>query len=35
VLARGARRLVVVRAITDAEDPGAAAAEFARRLRES
>jgi len=33
VLAQGARRIVVVRAITDAEDPGAAAAEFARRLR--
>jgi thiamine-phosphate pyrophosphorylase len=33
VLARGARRVVVVRAITDAEDPGAAASEFARRLR--
>ena len=32
VLARGARRVVVVRAITDAEDPGAAAAAFARRL---
>ena len=35
VIARGARRVVVVRAITDAEDPGAAAAEFARRLRAS
>lgn len=33
VLARGARRVVVVRAITEADDPGAAAAEFARRLR--
>ncbi|MFB8205545.1 thiamine phosphate synthase [Kitasatospora purpeofusca] len=33
VLAAGARRVVVVRAITAAEDPGAAAAEFARRLR--
>lgn len=33
VLARGATRVVVVRAITEAEDPGAAAAEFARRLR--
>jgi thiamine-phosphate pyrophosphorylase len=33
VLARGVRRVVVVRAITDADDPGAAAAEFARRLR--
>ena len=33
VIARGARRVVVVRAITEADDPGAAAAEFARRLR--
>jgi thiamine-phosphate pyrophosphorylase len=33
VMARGARRVVVVRAITEASDPGAAAAEFARRLR--
>ncbi|TQF05785.1 thiamine phosphate synthase [Kitasatospora acidiphila] len=33
VLAAGARRVVVVRAITAAEDPGAAAAELARRLR--
>lgn len=32
VLEAGARRAVVVRAITDAEDPGRAAAEFARRL---
>ncbi|MGH3168049.1 MAG: thiamine phosphate synthase [Trebonia sp.] len=32
VLAAGARRVVVVRAITEADDPGAAAAEFARRL---
>ncbi|GII90247.1 thiamine phosphate synthase [Sinosporangium siamense] len=32
VLACGARRIVVVRAITEADDPGAAAAEFARRL---
>ncbi|MFD7920414.1 thiamine phosphate synthase [Streptomyces sp. NPDC059740] len=32
-LAAGARRVVVVRAITEAEDPGAAAAAFARRLR--
>ena len=32
VLAAGARRVVVVRAITDAPDPGAAAAAFARRL---
>lgn len=34
VIARGARRAVVVRAITEADDPGAAAATFARRLRE-
>lgn len=34
VLEAGARRAVVVRAITDAADPGGAAAEFARRLRE-
>jgi len=33
VLAAGARRVVIVRAITEAPDPGAAAAEFARRLR--
>jgi len=33
VLAAGARRVVVVRALTAAEDPGAAAAEFVRRLR--
>ncbi|MBO0837183.1 MAG: thiamine phosphate synthase [Actinobacteria bacterium] len=33
VLDAGARRVVVVRAITEADDPGAAAAEFARRLR--
>nr|BEK65374.1 thiamine phosphate synthase [Kitasatospora purpeofusca] len=33
VLAAGADRVVVVRAITAAEDPGAAAAAFARRLR--
>jgi thiamine-phosphate pyrophosphorylase len=33
VLARGARRAVVVRAITEAEDPGAAARVFADRLR--
>jgi thiamine-phosphate pyrophosphorylase len=32
VLDAGARRVVVVRAITEADDPGAAAAEFARRL---
>ena len=33
VLDAGARRVVVVRAITEAPDPGAAAAEFAARLR--
>jgi thiamine-phosphate pyrophosphorylase len=33
VIARGARRAVVVRAITEAEDPGAAAAAFSSRLR--
>ena len=33
VLAAGARRVVVVRAITEAADPAAAAAAFARRLR--
>jgi thiamine-phosphate pyrophosphorylase len=33
VLAAGATRVVVVRAITDADDPGAAAAAFAKRLR--
>ena len=33
VLGAGARRVVVVRAITEAADPGAAAAQFARRLR--
>ena len=33
VLAAGASRVVVVRAITEADDPGAAAAEFASRLR--
>jgi thiamine-phosphate pyrophosphorylase len=32
VLAAGASRVVVVRAITDADDPGAAAASLARRL---
>jgi thiamine-phosphate pyrophosphorylase len=32
VVAAGARRVVVVRAITDTDDPGAAAAMFARRL---
>lgn len=34
VLDAGARRVVVVRAITAADDPGAAAADLARRLRE-
>jgi hypothetical protein len=33
VLAAGATRVVVVRALTEADDPGAAAADFARRLR--
>ena len=33
VMARGARRVVVVRAITEADDPGAAARAFAERLR--
>jgi thiamine-phosphate pyrophosphorylase len=33
VLAAGARRVVVVRAITDASDPGVAAASLAARLR--
>ncbi|MFN2496400.1 MAG: thiamine phosphate synthase [Pseudonocardiaceae bacterium] len=33
VLAAGARRVVVVRAITEADDPRAAAAAFAQRLR--
>jgi thiamine-phosphate pyrophosphorylase len=33
VLEAGARRVVVVRAITEADDPGAAAAAFAKRLR--
>ncbi|WP_420033206.1 thiamine phosphate synthase [Streptomyces sp. cg28] len=33
VLEAGARRVVVVRAITEADDPGAAAAEFTKRLR--
>lgn len=32
VIARGARRVVVVRAITEADDPGAAARAFASRL---
>ncbi|TDQ52533.1 thiamine phosphate synthase [Actinorugispora endophytica] len=35
VLAAGARRVVVVRALTEAEDPRAAAAEFGRRLAEA
>jgi thiamine-phosphate pyrophosphorylase len=33
VIAQGATRIVVVRAITEAEDPGAAARAFASRLR--
>jgi thiamine-phosphate pyrophosphorylase len=33
VLAAGATRVVVVRAITEADDPGTAAAAFAKRLR--
>ncbi|EMF55452.1 MULTISPECIES: thiamine phosphate synthase [Streptomyces] len=33
VVEAGARRAVVVRAITEADDPGAAAAEFTERLR--
>jgi thiamine-phosphate pyrophosphorylase len=35
VLRAGARRVVVVRAITEADDPGEAAAEFAGRLRQA
>lgn len=35
VLDAGARRVVVVRAITGADDPGAAAADLAKRLREA
>ncbi|WP_344001195.1 thiamine phosphate synthase [Streptomyces thermocarboxydovorans] len=35
VLDAGARRIVVVRAITEADDPGAAAAELARRVRQA
>ncbi|SEF47741.1 thiamine-phosphate diphosphorylase [Thermomonospora echinospora] len=35
VLATGARRVVVVRAITEAADPAAATAELARRLHEA
>jgi thiamine-phosphate pyrophosphorylase len=34
VLAAGARRIVVVRAITEADDPRAAAADLTRRLRQ-
>ncbi|MFI1012369.1 thiamine phosphate synthase [Streptomyces sp. NPDC020965] len=34
VLDAGARRVVVVRAITEADDPAAAAADLARRIRE-
>lgn len=34
VLDAGARRIVVVRAITEADDPGAAAASLARRVRD-
>ncbi|MFD3455959.1 thiamine phosphate synthase [Streptomyces sp. NPDC058691] len=33
VLDAGARRIVVVRAVTEAEDPGSAAAELAKRVR--
>ncbi len=35
VLAAGARRIVVVRALTEAEDPGAAAARLASAVREA
>ncbi|HEV2890134.1 MAG TPA: thiamine phosphate synthase [Frankiaceae bacterium] len=35
VLRRGARRVVVVRALTEADDPAAAAAAFAERLRDA
>jgi thiamine-phosphate pyrophosphorylase len=35
VIARGATRAVVVRALTEADDPGAAAAAFAARLRDA
>ncbi|HET9379347.1 MAG TPA: thiamine phosphate synthase [Streptomyces sp.] len=35
VLEAGARRVVVVRALTEADDPGAAAAELAKRVREA
>ena len=34
VLAAGATRVVVVRAITEADDPAAAARAFTRRLRQ-
>ena len=33
VIEAGAERVVVVRAITEADDPAAAAGEFSRRLR--
>ncbi|WP_030671380.1 thiamine phosphate synthase [Streptomyces cellulosae] len=35
VLEAGARRVVVVRAITEADDPGAATAQFVKRLRQA
>jgi thiamine-phosphate pyrophosphorylase len=35
VLDAGARRVVVVRAITEADDPAAATAELVKRLREA
>ncbi|WP_330457283.1 thiamine phosphate synthase [Streptomyces sp. NBC_00820] len=35
VLDAGARRVVVVRALTEADDPGAEAARFAKRLRQA
>ncbi|MCT7355924.1 thiamine phosphate synthase [Streptomyces sp. 15-116A] len=35
VLEAGARRIVVVRALTEADDPGAAAAELAHRVRQA
>ncbi|MEW2165802.1 thiamine phosphate synthase [Streptomyces sp. NPDC007084] len=35
VLTAGARRVVVVRAITDSPDPASAASEFAKRLKEA
>ncbi|PRH78869.1 thiamine phosphate synthase, partial [Streptomyces solincola] len=34
VLDAGARRVVVVRALTEADDPAAAAADLAKRIRE-